>query len=185
MGGKIRSSVYVALLRGINVGGHKPLPMSELVALVEQVGGREVETYIQSGNVVFTAPPAVAEVLPATLSAAIAARLGFRCEVMVREGDEVVALAVGHAFAATGLEDKFLHVVFLAEVPAAERVELLDPDGTLPEEIEVRGREVFVAYHLGAGSSKLRFDGLGVAATARNLRTVRKLAEMVRARQRG
>jgi uncharacterized protein (DUF1697 family) len=185
MGGKARSSVYVALLRGINVGGHNKLAMSELVGLVEGVGGHEVETYIQSGNVVFCAPPALAAALPVAISEAIATTAGVRCDVIVREGDEIVAVAADHPFAATGLDEKFLHVAFLAAEPAPERAELLDLDGTMPEEVEVRGREVFVAYHCGVGRSKLRFDRLGVAATARNLRTLRKLAEMVRRKQRG
>lgn len=171
-------SRHVALLRGINVGGHGRLPMTELRQMLEELGAREVATYIQSGNAVFTATPAIAKKLPLRLSEAIAEQHGFQPEVLLRTQAEVLA-ACEHPFEGLDLDPKFLHVVFLASPPTEDRIAALDPDRSLPEKIEIRGREVYVAFVNGAARSRLVLDRLGVPWTSRNLRTVRRLAELI------
>lgn len=176
----------VLLLRGVNVGGHHKLPMATLRAVLEDLGGTEVRTYIQSGNAVLRADPAgLAERVEAALEAAV----GFSVPVMVREGAAVQALAQGHPLAGEGLADKLLYVAFLSRTPDPEAVAALDPDRSPPDRYVVRGSELFVAFPGGMARSRLTADWvdrrLGVTSTWRNLATVRALAGLVAASHAG
>ncbi len=172
---------HVALLRGINVGGKNLLPMKELVALCEEAGAAEVSTYIQSGNVVFTASKDVAARLPATLAAAIARTRGLAVPVVVREGSELARVVASNPFAGDGNEDAW-HVMFLADAPAADRVAALDPARSPTDRFAVVGSEVFLHCPEGLARTKLTnawFDArLGTTSTCRNWRTVLTLVAM-------
>ena len=172
------ADVWVALLRGINVGGHRKLPMAELRGLLDSLGYADIATYIQSGNAVFTTgadEPAIAAILD---------RFGFEVPVILRGADELASIATGHPFADAEPDEAKLHVMFLAEVPDSARA-LLDAAAFVPDEAALHDRELYVHYAAGAGRSKLTTDAveraLGTSVTARNWRTVAKLAEMVAA----
>jgi uncharacterized protein (DUF1697 family) len=167
--------VYVALLRAINVGGTGILQMAELRAICEGLGFKDVKTYIQSGNVLFRSdePKATVE---KRLDTVLAEKLGKARGVIVRsraELEEVVAKApFPHA------KPNFLLVTFLpAPAPDDALEKLVAPDG---EEARICGREIYVHFPNGAGRSKLKLPALKTG-TARNLNTVRKLAEMAKA----
>lgn len=178
---------HVALLRGVNLGGKNKVPMRDLVRLVEAAGGERVVTYIQSGNVVFDAPARVAARMPVALPRAIEAELGCRTPVILRTGDEIRAAATEHPFLARGESPDRLHVLFLADAPSKAAVASLDPSRSPGDELVVRGRDVFLFLPNGVAKSKLTnarpwdwFDRkLGTVSTARNLRTVQKLAALV------
>ena len=176
------SGVHVALLRAINVGGTKKLLMAELRAMFEAAGCADVRTYIQSGNVVFRADPALAERITALIEAEIAATKGFQVPVVTRTAAEWSAVVEGNPFLAAGADPAQLHVGFLAEEPSAARIAELDPDRSPPDAFEVRGREVYLHFPNGTARSKLTVDYfdrvLGTTITIRNWRTVRKLHEM-------
>lgn len=173
---------YVALLRGINVGGKNSLPMKALVAIVEGAGGREVRTYVQSGNVVLTATPAIAKKLPALVQDAIAERLGLRVPVVIRTAEAIAAVARDNPFLARGDDPDGLHVAFLAQMPAPDRVAALDPARSPPDELAVRGSEIYLRCPDGIGRSKLTVDWLdrqlATTSTIRNWRTVLALADL-------
>jgi len=173
---------YVALLRGINVGGKNKLPMKDLAAMFSAAGCASVETYIQSGNVVFEAHPAVAERLPATIAGTILERWRYRVPVVVRTADEVKDVARGNPFVAAGQSPDALHVVFLADKPRPAGVASLDVRRSPPDEFAVRGREIYLRLPNGVARSKFTnayFDStLGTTSTVRNWRTVLKLVEM-------
>ena len=180
---------YVALVRGVNVGGKSVLPMSELVKVFTAAGCAQVQTYIQSGNVVFAATPACAARLAGAVSDAIEARFGFRPAVILRTPDELADVAAGNPFlrrrAASPDVDadvKTLHVAFLADRPDARRAANLNPARSPGDEFHLQGREVYLRYAAGAGKTKLTNDYfesvLGTPSTLRNWRTVLKLAEM-------
>lgn len=180
-GGIERVESYVALLRGINVGGKNRLPMADLVALVEGQGGRDVRTYIQSGNVVFRARPSSA----GRLSAAIVERLrerGLSVPVVLREAGQLRAVVEDNPLLARGLDPKTLHVAFLADVPAPERAAGLDPQRSPADAFELRGDDLFLCLPNGVAGSKLSnayLDRtLGTTCTLRNWRTVQTLAAM-------
>lgn len=173
---------YVALLRGINVGGHHKLPMRDLAAMFVAAGCEGVRTYIQSGNVVFRASPELADGLPARIGAAMAASHGFQIPIVMWTASDFDRIVRGNPFLAAGADPAKLHVGFLAAAPHPERIARLDPDRSPPDIFEVRDREVYLHFPAGVARSKLDnayFDRtLGTVCTIRNWRTVCRLHEM-------
>ena len=168
---------FVALLRGINVGGHRRVPMADLREVCEGLGFAQVATYIQSGNVVFASDQPAVDVRDA-LEGAIADRFGFEVAAVVRTRAEFAVVAADHPLAADEEDVAKLHVVYFPTPIDPGGVHALEARHSGPERFAVDGREVYVHYPNGAGRSKLSLDSLG-AGTARNWRTVVKLGEMV------
>jgi len=173
---------YVALLRGVNVGGKNRLPMRDLVSLLEDAGCCDVQTYIQSGNVICCAQVGLASRLPALIEGAVAERWGFHVPVVVRTRDELRAVAEGNPFLETGVDVERLHVVFLADAPSPAHVAALDPDRSPPDRFVVHGHEIYLHCPNGVARTKLTnqyFDSkLATTSTMRNWRTVLKLLEL-------
>lgn len=184
MGGKARGSKkYVALMRGINVGGKNRLPMAELRAVFEEVGCTNVQTYIQSGNVLFEAG-AGARQLPGTVAQIIESRFGYRVPVVLREAAALSALADNNPFLTPGQDTKKLHLMFLADEPDRERAAALDPNRYAPDAFHLRGKEVYLYFPNGTARSKLNtayFDrALATVGTVRNWNTLNRLIELAR-----
>jgi uncharacterized protein (DUF1697 family) len=173
---------YVALLRGINVGGKNKLPMKDLVAMFDEAGCVAVRHYIQSGNVVFDAAPALAAKVPALVEKAIDEGFRLSAPVVVRSDKELRAAIAGNPFVAEGASPDALHVMFLRDAPAKAKIAALDPDRSPPDTFVVKGREIYLSCPNGVGRSKLTnawFDTkLATISTSRNWRTVLKLAAM-------
>jgi uncharacterized protein (DUF1697 family) len=178
-----RLETYVALLRGINVGGKHKLPMKELAELVNGCGCSEVRTYIQSGNVVFAASRKCADELPALLAQRIEKRFGFQVPVIVRGREELARVLRDNPFVKAGLPEQTLHVYFLADLPSTAAVKSLDANRSAPEAFRTIGREIYLHLPNGMGRTKLTnayFDSkLSTFSTARNWATVNKLLEMM------
>ncbi|MDB4971902.1 MAG: hypothetical protein JWN48_243 [Myxococcaceae bacterium] len=176
---------HVALIRGINVGGHNPLPMKVLSALFVEAGCTEVRTYIQSGNVVFRASPELAAKLSAQLGGAIAKQLGraLDCAVMIRSARELAGVIETNPYPGEAASDpKCVHVGFLEQAPTAAKKALLDPKRSLTDRFEVHGKELYWHTPEGLGRSKLTtafFAKLGSPCTLRNWNTVLKLQSML------
>ena len=174
---------YVAMLRGINVGGKHSLPMQHLAKIFTECGCADVRAYIQSGNVVFTAPCKVATEVPATAAKTIEGQFGFAAPVILRTMDEMTAVVRRNPFLKAGLPEISLHVCFLAEQPSTEAVRTLDPDRSPPDQFQVVGREIYLHTPNGMGRTKLTnayFDSrLSTIGTARNWATVLKLLELM------
>jgi uncharacterized protein (DUF1697 family) len=175
---------YLALLRGINVGGKNKLPMKDLADLFGQAGCRDVRTFIQSGNVIFRADPELSPALPGVITTGIAERFGLRVPVMLRTTEQLVHVVHSNPFIEEGADHNTLHVVFLADQPANQMIEKLDPDRSPPDIYIVRDREIYLRLPNGAGNSKLTnayFDSkLATISTGRNWRTVTALCELMR-----
>jgi uncharacterized protein (DUF1697 family) len=173
---------YAALMRGINVGGKNKLPMKDLAALFADAGCSDVRTYIQSGNVVFKASERVAAGLPAVIAKRITDGFGYQTPVVLRSAGQLAAVAAGNPFLERGLPEEMLHVLFLADVPEKLAVAGLDAERSPGDTFIVHGGEVFLHLPNGMGRTKLTnayFDSkLATVSTARNWRTVLKLAEM-------
>ena len=170
----------IALLRGINLGSTNRVSMPELRALIEELGHTDVQTLVQSGNVVFTsrAKPATLET---QLADAIEAQLGVASKVVVRTRDELAAAIEANPFPVPD-DPKMLHVTFLDGAPDAAAIEAIEQADTDPDEVAFAGREIYVLYANGMGRSELAKRlgkaKLGVTATDRNWNTVTKLLEM-------
>ena len=177
-----REQRYVALLRGVNVGGRNKLPMADLRDAFTAAGCTGVRTYIQSGNVVFEAAPNLAGRVPELVTRAISQRFGISTAVVVRSGDELQQVATSNPFDTSG-DPRFLQVAFLEDTPGAEAVARLDPERSLPDVFAVRGRNVYLHYPNGTARSKLTNEYLArqlqTASTMRNWRTVLALLKMV------
>jgi uncharacterized protein (DUF1697 family) len=161
----------IALLRGINVGGNKQVEMARLRTLMEELGYRDVRTYVNSGNVVFSGPRASEK----KLEQAIAKVFGFDVPVVVRSRDELAAVVKSNPLRKIA-KDPAKHLVVFC---AAKATTDLDPADFAPETFHVRGREVYLWAPGGIGTSPLAKllanKPLGSKSTARNWRTVEKL----------
>jgi len=177
-------NAHVALLRGINLG-YRRLPMTGLADLFRSAGARDVRTYIQSGNVVFSAPAAVARRVPAIVEQAIERQYGFEVPIVMRTAAELTDVVRRNPFLNDGADAKTLHVAFLLDRPAGAKVAALDPHRSPPDTFVVRGREIYLHLPHGMGRSKLTtqyFDStLATVTTARNWRTVQTLLAMATA----
>lgn len=169
---------FIALLRGINVGGNKLVPMARLRALLEQLGHSAVATLLQSGNAVFTAKAKPAA-LEKQLSAAIAAEFGFEVAVLVRSRDELAAAVAANPLAGAEQAPSRFVIFFLSAAPDPKLLAALDPAAYAPDEFRAVGREIYARFPNGINQSKLAIalggKRLGVIPTARNWATVNKL----------
>lgn len=174
-------TTYVALLRGINVGGKAKVRMHELRELFVAAGHADAQTYIQTGNVIFSSS-ADADRLTGELEARIAADLGVNASVLVRTKDELAQIIAGNPFAGRDFDPATVAVNFLSGTPEQDRVEQLNSSAYEPDEFVVAGREVYLHCPNGFGRSKLTntlFERkLAVRVTARNWKVVTKLAEL-------
>ncbi len=181
------TKAYAALLRGINVSGHKKVPMAELRALLTELGHGDVRTYLQSGNAVFTSAPGDEDALAAQLEQAIEERFGFGVDVLVRDHAYLKAVADTCPFPAASLEGRQLHVTYFSEPVTASRLAPIDAASHLPEEFRLGDRALYLYTPDGLGRSKLaealaKFAPAdGVIATTRNWNTITKLIELTRA----
>jgi uncharacterized protein (DUF1697 family) len=173
---------YVVLLRGVNVGGRQPIAMAKLRTLLEHLGYADVRTYLQSGNAVIAAPKRSTSSLAKEVEQAIKDDFGATVTVMVRTARELEQVIVAKPAGADASDPKKLHVAFLGAKPAADAVRATEVPAGDSGRFWVVGRELYL--YLPDGQARTKLSGayferkLGVAATARNWRTVTTLAEM-------
>ncbi len=175
-------TTLIALLRGINIGGNNPLPMKELVALLSELGLREVRTYIQSGNVVFRSNAKDRAALAAKISATIKAQHGFAPQVLLLDADELRAAMANNPYPEAEATPSSLSLLFLAEAPSHPDLKGLEALKTSSERFKLVGKVFYLHAPDGFGRSKLAANAerlLGVPASGRNWSTVCKLAEMI------
>ncbi len=169
---------YIALFRGINVGGHNKMPMKELASLLEGLGLVGVRTYIQSGNVVFRASKGTAAQWSETIRTAVEGGFGFSPWVLVMEASALAKAAAANPYPQAEADHKTLHLFFLAAKPKSNDLEAMDRIKTPTESYTLLGTVFYLHAPDGIGKSKLaeRTERLlGVEATARNWRTVREV----------
>ena len=173
-------TTYVALLRGINVGGNNKVPMADLRTMCLGLGYDNVETYIQSGNVVFDASGSEASVV-AAMEAALLATFGLTLSVVVRSAAELVEIVARNPFRGETDGTKLHVTCFSSPLPAAT-VAKLDPALAPPDTFTLDGRNMYLHLPGGMGTSKLAVhisQKLGKLGTSRNWNTLLKLVEMV------
>lgn len=169
-------TVYIALIRGINVGGKNLVPMKSLVSILDQVGCSNIQTYIQSGNVVFEG--ADQEWAP-IISEAISAEFDFVPEVLVLEASELDEVIARVPFPTE--DGKALHAYFLDSEPSDPDLSSMEALSKPSEQFRLYEKVFYLYAPDGIGRSKLASSIeklLGVSATARNWNTVNKLLEL-------
>ena len=171
-------NTYVALLRGINVGGKKKVAMADLRELLGALGHSNVSTLLQSGNAVFTSIRP-AERVRAGLEARIKSDLGLAVKVFIRTPDELAAVVDANPLPQAARSPSQFHVAFLSKTPAAGLPASIDPTRFEPDEFRFGNGVIYLWYPNGMGRSKMTngfFEReLKVDATTRNWNTVTKL----------
>jgi uncharacterized protein (DUF1697 family) len=177
--GAASMTVYVALLRGVNVGGKARVAMAELRALFEELGFKEIHTFIQSGNVVFSSR---SKPTPGALESAIDARFEITTTVVVRSASELDRVVSNGPF--PGSDTAHLHVGFMTKAPPDDELAKLDVQRFAPEQVVVIGAEAYLLLPLGMGRSKLASyldRRLRVPMTVRTWNTVNSLLALATA----
>jgi uncharacterized protein (DUF1697 family) len=174
-------TVYVAMLRGVNVGGNS-LKMDWLREACEGIGLQNVRTYVQSGNIVFSSRLG-AEKLATTLKTTIDAQTRLPVTVVVRSASEMTKIVAGNPFLKQkGIDVTKLHVTFLAKAPSKPALEKLDALAGTRDEYRLLGQEIYLHCPINYGETKLSNTAiekvLSVGATTRNWKTVTVLREM-------
>lgn len=172
---------FVALLRGVNVGGNT-LSMERLRAVCAELGATNARTYVQSGNVVFAAPGSASRWAPA-LERKLAGESRLAVSVIVRTAAEMAKVFDDNPFLnGKGIDPARLHVTFLQQRPAKTAVKTLDSLNAGADRLKLVGKEIYLHCPNGYGRTKLSNDALekvlGVRATTRNWNTVNKLYQM-------
>ncbi|WP_328536043.1 DUF1697 domain-containing protein [Streptomyces sp. NBC_00344] len=175
---------YAVLLRGINVGGRRKVPMAELRELLTGLGHGDVRTYLNSGNAVFSSTETDEEGLASGIEEAIESHFGFGVPCLVRGGPYLRAVADACPFPTAELEAKQLHVTYYSGRVDPERFAAIDPEARLPEEFRLGDRALYLYAPDGLGRSRLAEElarpalNKGIIGTSRNWNTVVKLVEM-------
>lgn len=179
----MRMADLVVLMRGINVGGNRKMPMAELRTLCEELGFENPQTYIQSGNLLIDS----ADTLEATqkkLAKGMAKTFGFEVPLIVRTANNWKSYIDNNPFAGDGaIEEKMLHLLLANTKPPKSAIDELEVRAQGGERVRIAGDALWIDYAEGVGRSKLTPAAIdkafGSPATGRNLRTVCKLQEMI------
>ena len=171
---------YISILRGINVGGNRKILMADLKSLFGKLGFSNVQTFIQSGNVIFEAEELKTSDLELRIQEVIAETFDFDIPVIVRSAEEMAESIANNPFWKEKDPDiDRLHLTFLKELPAPERLDKLIGMEFRPDRFQIIGKDAFIFCSGGYSDSKLTnqfFESkLGVSATTRNWKTVMKL----------
>ena len=174
-------TVYVALFRGINVGGKHILPMQDLRDQLAELGCEDVQTYIQSGNAVFSSVGNATE-LSGEIRDAIEAQFGFAPQILLLTVERFVTIASANPYPEAEATPKFLHVWFLTEKAGNPDIDAMNSIRAENERFTLTGDALYLHAPDGVGRSRLaaKIDRhLGVSTTARNWRTVGKLIDLI------
>jgi uncharacterized protein (DUF1697 family) len=176
-------ATYVALLRGINLGGHKIVKMAQLRKEFEGLGFDDVRTYIQSGNVVFKAPSCACEDLAKRIQERVLCQFGFPVPVVVKTADEIGEVIKNNPLMKQkDIDLSKLHVTFLWSAPEKSTLKMLHAISAAPDEFHCSAQAVYLHCPNGYGVTKLGNNVLEkmlkVGTTTRNWRTVNQLYQM-------
>lgn len=176
-------TTHVALFRGINVGRAKRVAMADLRAIFADLGYQDVQTVLQSGNVVCTAAGPLAVGAVAQIQAAVLQRTGVQAAVLLVPAKELLAVAAENPVLEVATDPSRLLVTFLAEPPDMARLQEPDSAALAPEVLVVGARAVYQWCPDGVLASRVPtsfWRQLGPFATSRNWRTVSRLVDLVR-----
>lgn len=174
---------FVALLRGINVSGQKKIKMSDLKILFEDLSFKNVETYIQSGNVLFKSSIANEKNINNKIVKGIADKFGYQVQVIIKTPDELGFALKNSPFLKSKTKDvEKIYFTFLSEVPSQEKIQKLKEVDSSSEEYVLDGTTIYLFFPSGYGKAKMNNNffekKLNVFATTRNYKTVKALFEI-------
>ena len=171
---------YIALLRGINVGGHKKIFMADLKMLFEKLGFKNVQTYIQSGNVIFQADDANKTKMEGKIKDQLLDDYGYDVTVLVKTPSEIRLILNDCPFDKNKKENSYFTLLHTS--PKAESIELTNKISYPNEEFFITNNCIYFYSSVGYGNVKFNNNliekKLGVSSTSRNFRTLNKLLQM-------
>lgn len=173
--------IYIALFRGLNVGGHHKIKMADLCAFLNRQGGKNTKHYIQSGNLVFQHDEQP-DILAKKLEPAFEDKFGFASQIILRPLSELEAAYAAYPFDAETREQKFMMTGFARNAPNDDALNVLQNLATEEELVAQEGNAFF--FYFGGGSARSKIANLnyekklGTALTVRNRRTIGKLIDM-------
>ena len=173
---------YIALFRGINVGGKNLLPMKDLKPIMQDAGCRDIQTYIQSGNVIFAWDGNDTNSLKTDLQDRITASKGFQPNIHILDAETFMKIVDSNPYAGLDTDPKTVHVNFLLMPASQPNIPKIDEIAAPTEQYTLTDDAFFLHAPDGIGRSKLATkleQLLEVEATGRNLRTVNKLRDML------
>jgi uncharacterized protein (DUF1697 family) len=175
--------VYIAMLRGINIGPHKRMKMEKLRSSCEELGFVKVKTYIQSGNIVFQAAKLSSAAAAKKIEAQIVKDFGFSADVISRTAEEMKKVVEANTLLREpGIDPSKFHVVFLAEAPSPGAIRKLEALTLSPDKVRHAGKEIYFYFPNGVSGSSIWKHNLdrvmSVSGTMRNWNTVNTLHEM-------
>ncbi len=173
---------YISILRGINVGGKNKIKIIDLQTVYTELGFTEIKTYIQSGNVIFLSEISDIKLLEENISKKINLSFGFDVTVIVIEKSEFEKIIENNPFDNENAETKNLHITFLHSFPLKSDIEKINNEVFQPDDFVISTKTIYLNIRNGYGNTKLSnsfFEKkLKVAATTRNLKTVRELFKL-------
>ena len=175
----------VAILRGINVGGHRKILMADLKKMMTRLGYKDVSTYIQSGNVVFKAEQDEDDTgIATTISTAISKTFGYDVPVIIRDHKAITEVIEAHPWMGDQIDINSLHLTFLAQLPDKDHIRRIEEKYSFPpDRYAIEGDHVYIycadKYHKSKLSNAFFEKNLGVQATTRNWKTVQKIHDMM------
>ena len=175
----------IAILRGINVGGKRKILMADLKILMQDLGYENIQTYIQSGNLIFEAGEKQQnDQLAENIESAILKQFNFEVPVIVLSKNEIESAIANNPFYTAEADINKLHLTFLNKIPEQDKQEQLETVNYKPDQFKIMGKNVFLYCEGSYHKSKLTNDfferKLKVKATTRNWKTVLKLWELSR-----
>ena len=174
--------VIISMLRGVNLGPHNRIKMDALRALYSSLKLENPRTYVQSGNVIFRTKEKDPTLIAGKIQKALEKKLACRTEVILRTTDELRKTVAANPFAGRDLEPGKILVTFLAAEPGREAEKALETFKKYPEDLHLKGRELYIYFPNGAGRSKLPWSRvekfLKVSGTARNWNSVTNMLKM-------
>jgi len=176
-------NTYIALFRGINVGGRNKLPMRELVVILESLGLQNVKTYIQSGNIVFQNDDQSIKEISERMSQAVNESHGFLPKTIILHLEELENALESNPYPEAENEPKSLHLYFLASEPQNPNLDTLEKLKQDNERFAIKGKVFYLHAPDGIGRTRLAAraeKALGVTVTARNWRSVARIFEMAK-----
>lgn len=174
----------------MNVSGKNKLPMKDLAQIFAAAGCGEVKTYIQSGNVVFTAAESMCSSLPGKVAKEVKKRFGHAPAMTLRSLQQMLDVVRHNPYVRPGMDEKRMAVLFLADTPTQQQVDRLDPERSPGDDFTVRGSEIYL-YATENGFAKTKFTNayfdskLNTMSTGRNWRTTLTLLSMMEALEHG
>ncbi|WP_041649705.1 DUF1697 domain-containing protein [Marivirga tractuosa] len=175
----------IAILRGINVGGKRKILMADLKTLMQNLGYENIQTYIQSGNLIFEAGERQQnDQLAENIESAILKQFDFQVPVIVLSKNEIESAIANNPFYTADADINKLHLTFLNKIPEQDKQEQLETVNYKPDQFKIMGKNVFIycegSYHKSKLTNAFFEKKLKVKATTRNWKTVLKLWELSR-----